>query len=201
MSVSRPRAEEVKHKSSELELLELLQQKCWWGTAGGPLVTITQHCLLATETVKNISRQFQRWLEYQCWRGRESWCRPWFESNLDKSDFSNLWEFWPRPPSLTDLRVIPSGGILNEARFGRAFGGGVVRGLALLTWATHWKKPTPKLTTGRVYKSGIQAGGVRGRPTVTWPDRVLEYIREGGCQAEMTAVQCGHGTLRPHQAG
>jgi len=34
--------------------------------------------------------------------------------------------------------------------------------------------------TRRIYKGGVDAVGVRGRPPVKWEDRLLEYMRERG---------------------
>ena len=34
--------------------------------------------------------------------------------------------------------------------------------------------------TRRIYKGGVDAVGVRGRPPVKWEDRLLEYVRERG---------------------
>ena len=49
-----------------------------------------------------------------------------------------------------------------------------------LRWFGHLERMGEEKMTKRVYKSDINAVGVRGRPLVRWDDRVLEYVRERG---------------------
>ena len=61
---------------------------------------------------------------------------------------------------------------------------GVVEGVkrSTLRWFGHMERMDESEITKRVYRSKIDAVGVRGRPPIRWDDRVMEYVneREGG---------------------
>ncbi len=47
-----------------------------------------------------------------------------------------------------------------------------------LRWFGHLERMYERELTKRIYRSKIDAGNVRGRPSVKWEDRVMEYVRE-----------------------
>ena len=47
-----------------------------------------------------------------------------------------------------------------------------------LRWFGHVERMDEREMTKRVYMSKIVTVGVRGRPPITWDDRVLEYMNE-----------------------
>ena len=47
-----------------------------------------------------------------------------------------------------------------------------------LRWFGHLERMGENEMTRRIYKGGVDAVGVRGRPPVKWEDRLLEYVRE-----------------------
>ena len=49
-----------------------------------------------------------------------------------------------------------------------------------LRWFGHLERMGESEMTRRIYKGGVDAVGVRGRPPVKWEDRLLEYMRERG---------------------
>jgi len=55
-------------------------------------------------------------------------------------------------------------------------------------WFGYLERMGESEMTRRIYKGGLDAVGVRGRPPVKWEDRLLEYMRERrdrGCKSEM----------------
>ena len=49
-----------------------------------------------------------------------------------------------------------------------------------LRWFGHMERMDENEMTKRVYRSKVDAIGVRGRPPVKWEDRVSEYVNERG---------------------